>query len=75
MQTKGEAYLESVKKIQFEISSNCNAECPGCVRFLPVSVGKDPNWLKKNVFQLILEGSERSWKGSKLAEEKRIPKT
>jgi len=43
-------YLETVNTIQFEISSNCNAECPGCVRFLPVSVSGDPNWIKKNVF-------------------------
>lgn len=43
-------YLEQVKTIQFEISSNCNAACPGCVRFIPVSVSGDPTWIEKNVF-------------------------
>ncbi len=45
-----QVYLKQVKTVQFEISSNCNAACPGCVRFLPVSLADDNQWLEKNVF-------------------------
>ena len=43
-------YLESIKSLQFEISSNCNLKCTGCARINEEDYDTVSSLIKKNVY-------------------------